>query len=33
MKKEELKLYLVTDRGLAGERSIEDIVKEAVEAA
>lgn len=31
MKKEELKLYLVTDRGLAGERSIEDIVKEAVE--
>lgn len=31
MKKEELKLYLVTDRGLAGERAIEDIVKEAVE--
>lgn len=31
MKKEELKLYLVTDRGQAGERAIEDVVKEAVE--
>ena len=31
MKKEELNLYLVTDRGLAGDRAIEDIVKEAAE--
>lgn len=31
MNREALKLYLVTDRGLAGERAIEDIVKEAVE--
>lgn len=30
MNREALKLYLVTDRGLAGERAIEDIVKEAV---
>lgn len=31
MKREDLTLYLVTDRGLAGEKAIEDIVKEAVE--
>lgn len=31
MKKEDLKLYLVTDRGLAGDRHIEDIVRQAVE--
>lgn len=31
MKREQLRLYLVTDSTLAGRRSIEDIVKEAVE--
>ena len=30
MKKKDLKLYLVTDRGLAGDRAIEDIVRESV---
>lgn len=31
MKKEQLSVYLVTDRALAGDRNIEDIVREAVE--
>lgn len=31
MKKEQLRLYLVTDRGLAGDRDIEDIVRMSVE--
>lgn len=31
MNKEDLKLYLVTDRDLAGERDIADIVRQAVE--
>lgn len=31
MKREDLRLYLVTDRTLAGARDIEDIVREAVE--
>lgn len=31
MKKEQLSVYLVTDRVLAGDRNIEDIVREAVE--
>ncbi len=31
MKKEQLRLYLVTDRGLAGDRDVEDIVRMSVE--
>lgn len=31
MKKEQLSVFLVTDRALAGDRNIEDIVREAVE--
>ena len=31
MNKEQLKLYLVTDRGIAGKRDIDDIVLEAVQ--
>lgn len=31
MNRKDLKLYLVTDRGLAGDRAIEEIVRESVE--